>query len=132
MTKGAAQFSPNDLIRAAEQLDAPELERVIADLLALLAHRKAPALDQTEAELFQRINRGIPADVQQRYDVLIVRRRAEQLTPDEYSDLLQLTERIARIEAERTADLAMLARLRNIPMVRLKADLGISVPAQHG
>lgn len=51
MMKEVAPVSPGDLIKAAERLDSPDLERLVADLLARVAHRKTPALDQTETEL---------------------------------------------------------------------------------
>ena len=57
-----AQLPSDELIKAVEQLEAPELEQFVAQVLALQARRKAPSLPRAEAELLQRINRGVPAD----------------------------------------------------------------------
>ena len=43
------------------------------------------------------INRSLPADTQRRYDGLIAKRRAEVLTPEEYDELLRLTDGNGRI-----------------------------------
>lgn len=127
-----ARFSPGELLEAVGHLDMPELERFVVAVIALQAHRKAPSLAPTEAELLQRINRGISADLQRRYDTLIGQRQAERLTPDEHRELLDLTEKIERIDAERIADLAALARLRGISLAQLTADLGLTPAATHG
>ena len=43
-----SQVSPEDLIRAADRLSPPELERVVAQIITLLAHRRAPSLSPAE------------------------------------------------------------------------------------
>lgn len=58
-----AHVPADALIKAVEQLDAPELERFVAQVVALQAHRRAPALSEGEADLLQRINRGVPPEV---------------------------------------------------------------------
>ena len=126
-----AQLPSDELIKAVEQLDAPELEQFVAQVLALQARRKAPSLSQTEAELLQGINQGVPADLQLRYGELIARRRAGQLAPEEHRELLELTEQIEGIEARRAEQLAALARLRGIPLAQLVAELGIAPTARH-
>lgn len=127
-----ARFSAGDLLEAVGQLDTPALERFVAAVIALQAHRKAPSLAPTEAELLQRINQGIPAELQRRYDALIGQRRAERLMPDEHRELLRLTEEIERIDAARIADLAALARLRGVSLAQLTADLELTPVATHG
>ncbi len=84
------------------------------------------------AELLQRINRGVPAAWQRRYAELIARRQAEQLTAEEHHELLQLTDQIERLEAQRVEDLAALARLRGTTLARVMADIGVAPVAQHG
>lgn len=127
-----ARVPSDELIKAVEQLDAPELERFVAQVLALQARRKAPALPGPEAELLQRINRGLPTDVQRRYSELISRRQSGRLTPEEHRELLRLTEQVERVDAERAADLAALARLRGVPLAALLGDLGLAPAARHG
>ena len=120
-----------------EQLSLPDLERLVSLVLALLAQRKALSLPLAEAELLLKINRGIPEATQKYYNELIARRQAEILTPDEYSQLLQLTEQIEKLEAQRLEYLAQLARLRKTSYPKrarsaiagLMENLGIQTPA---
>ncbi len=99
------QLSPKELLKAVEQLSLPDLERFVSEVLLLQAQRHAPSLPQTEAELLLKINRGIPVDMKH-YNELIAKRQAETLTPEEHSQLIQLTEQIERLEAKRIGYLA--------------------------
>ena len=126
-----AHLTSDELVKAVEQLDAPDLERFVAQIIALQARRKAPSLSQTEAELLRGINQGVPADLQRRYGELIARRRAGQLEPEEHRELLRLTEQVEGIEARRAEQLAALARLRGISLAHLVAELGIAPIARH-
>ncbi len=123
-----AQLSFDELLEAVGQLSSSELEQFVHRVIALQARRKAPSLPQAEVELLLRINRGIPPDIQERYDELIAKRRAETLTPDEYSELLRLGDEVEKLEAKRVEYLAELARLRKTSLTALMEDLGISAP----
>ncbi|WP_293052938.1 MULTISPECIES: hypothetical protein [unclassified Moorena] len=74
------------------------------------------------------INQGIPANIQNRYDELIQKRRMEMLTPDQYSELLALSDQVETIEAKRVEAMAELARLRQISLSTLMTDLDIHLP----
>ncbi|WP_293047449.1 hypothetical protein [Moorena sp. SIO1F2] len=74
------------------------------------------------------INQGIPADIQNRYDELIEKRRMEMLTPDQYRELLALSDQVETIEAKRVEAMAELAGLRQISLSTLMADLDIHFP----
>jgi hypothetical protein len=78
-----------------------------------------------DGELLLLINRPIPAELQQRYDLLLAKRQTETLLPNEYDDLLRLTEQIETLEAQRVAALAELARLRGTSLRALMTRLGI-------
>ena len=131
MIRVEAHLTSDELVKAVEQLDAPELERFVAQIIALQARRKAPALSEPEAGLLQGINQGVPVDLQRRYDELIARRQAGQLAPEEHQELLQLTEQVEAIEARRAEQLAALARLRGISLAQLAAEPGIAPIALH-
>ena len=120
-----AQVSPDDLIRAADQLSPPELERVVSQLLALLAHRRAPSLSPAETELLQAINQGLPSELRERYEALIERRRESTLTPEEHDELLRRTDEVEAVEARRASSLAELARLRGVSLAEVMDSLGI-------
>lgn len=86
----------------------------------------------SEKELLTFVYSPVPASVQDRYSTLIERRQAEMLTIDEHRELLDLTEQIEQIDAQRAEYLAALAHIRHIPVSQLMTDLGIDDPIQHG
>jgi hypothetical protein len=120
-----AQIAPEDLLQAIEQLEPAELERFIERALALRARRRAPTLPAAEATLLAEINQSLPTEIQTRYDDLLIKRRAEQLSPAEHAELLRLTEQVEGRAAERVRQLAQLAQLRGVPLRRLMDDLGV-------
>jgi len=127
--KGAAQLSTDELLQAVSRLSPAEFEQFAARLRALEAQRKAPSLPRAEAELLLQINQGVAPEVQERYDALIAKRRAESLTPDEHDELLRLTDQMENLEARRLEHLAELARLRQTSLPALMKTLGIRTPA---
>ena len=122
-------MSIEELLDSAAQLDTPELEHLVSEVLALQAKRRAPCLSKDEAALLQKINQGPPPDVQQRYDTLIEKRQEETLTSDEHQDLITLNDQIEESDAERVKSLAVLAELRNVSITTLMKDLGIHSPS---
>ena len=76
-----------------------------------------------------KINTGLPAEVRQRYQELIGKRREERLTQNEYAELLRLTDEAEKGQAERLEALVELSRLRNVPLPELMQTLGIKPPA---
>jgi hypothetical protein len=121
----AQPLSSEELMHALQELETPELERIVSRLIVLKAERTAPHLPQKESELLLRINRGLPDGVAQRYRELIARRRAGVLSPGEYEELLRLTDQAEGLEADRLAHLAELARLRHTSLTALMDELGI-------
>lgn len=119
----------DELLNGVAQLDTPELEQFISQVLTLRAKRIAPSLPEEEARLLEKINQGLPPDVQQRYDELTAKRRAETLTPEEHEELLDLIDRIEQADAERVQALAELAQRRGVSITTLMAELGIRRPA---
>lgn len=126
--KVEAQLSYDQLLKAVEQLSLSELENVGAYIMSLQAKRKAPSLSSDQARLLITINQGVPPDIQNRYDELIEKRRMEMLTPEQYTELLALSDQVETIEAKRVEAMAELARLRQISLSTLMADLDIHLP----
>lgn len=120
-----ADLSLDQLLQAVEQLSRPELEEFVPRVVAVRAKRQAPILSKTESTLLSQINQGLPADVQARYDYLIARREEEALSPDEYAELLRLTQQMEALQARRVGYLAELAQIRNISLTQLIDDLGV-------
>lgn len=124
-----AQLSMDDMLQAVKQLKTSELEGFFWQIISLLAHRKAPALSKQESELMMKINQGISPDLQEYYNKLIAKRRAEILTPGEYEELLRLTAQIEKLEVERLEYLKKLACIRNTSLTELMKHLKIHSPA---
>lgn len=123
-----AQMTTSQLLKAVEQMPARELDQFVEQVVALRSALRAPKLAHSEAELLTKINQGVPADLQSRYDELIAKRRESTLTRNEYDELLQLTEQVEAVDVRRVEHLAELARLRKTTLRALMNDLGIKTP----
>lgn len=124
-----SQVSVNDLLNGVAQLNTNDLEQFVSQVLALRAKRVAPSVSKQEADLLETINRGLTADTQQRYNELVAKRQAENLTATEHQELLALIDAIERADAERAQALGKLAQLRNMPVKALMETLNIRPPA---
>jgi hypothetical protein len=87
-------MSLDELIKAANQLDETDLDRLLHQVVFLRARRKAQVLPEEEAQLLLRINKGVPADLRNQYQALRQKREAETLTDTEYDTLIQLSNQI--------------------------------------
>ncbi len=121
MVEIRTQVSLEELLHGVAQLDAPELERFVSQVLTLRARRVAPALSREETELFAQINRNLsPAD-QLRYDELVIKQRYETLTTAEHQELLDLVDIIDDLNLERVQALSELAKLRQTSFTAIMA-----------
>jgi hypothetical protein len=123
-----AQITSDELLKAVEQLSPADLERFVAQVIALRAQQKAPHLPKAEAELLLKINQGLPDDLGERYIELKAKRQAETLTPKERQELVRLTAQVEKIQAQRAEYLAKLARLRKTTLTTLMENLGLQSP----
>jgi DNA repair photolyase len=85
-------------------------------------------LSKAEAKLLQEINQGLPESIWRRYHELVGKRREGTLTDDEYEELKSLTDDVELAHARRMEKLADLARLRQVPLDDLMAELGLQDP----
>lgn len=120
-----AELSKNELLQAAQQLSAAELQQFVQEILSISAKRKAPNLTDQESELLLKINQGIDQETNEKYNILLQKRNLEILTEQEYQDLLKLTHQIETYQAQRLTYLAELAKLRKISLGDLVEQLGI-------
>lgn len=123
------ELSSEQLLQALDQMPQTEFEQVAEQVLALRLRRNAAVLSVQESELLLKINQGLPADLQQRYNDLITKRDASNLTPEEYTELLHLTDQVEQLEVERLEHLAILAGIRQRTVPQLMHDLGIEAPS---
>jgi hypothetical protein len=115
----------DEVLQGLARLETKELEQFVEQVMALQAQRRAPSLPKDETELIQQINRGLPADIRQRYDALNAKLHDETITPQEHEELLTLIDRIELADAERMQRLVALARFRGVSVDTLMEQLGI-------
>jgi hypothetical protein len=118
-----SQLPFEQLIQTVEQLDSSELEQLIAQAIRVQTKRKVPSLSKEQSILLQQINQSIPSKLQERYDVLITKRRADNLTDEEYQELLELSDRVEAIDVKRLEYLSELAKLRQTSLTALIQEL---------
>ncbi len=120
-----AQLSKEDLLTAVEQLSNSEIEEFMQNLIAFRAKKITSNLSEKEAELLLNINHILNQDIQKCYQLLIKKRQNEELTNNEYEELLNLTELVEKHQALRLKCLVELANLRGCSLEKLMSDLEI-------
>ncbi|MEZ4616753.1 MAG: hypothetical protein R2867_14795 [Caldilineaceae bacterium] len=117
------ELDTDDLLRGVAQLNSEELEQFTKEVLTIRAKRHVPSLPQTEAEVLQKINKGVSAEVRRRYDELHQKMLDETLTPDEQLELIDLSDQIEFADAQRLQHLIVLAKLRSVSVEALMDEL---------
>ena len=123
-----AKLSFNQVVNAVKQLSDAEREKLLSQVAAMRPLYENHQLSPAQSELLTKINKGIPEEIQGRYNELIHKRNEKTLTDEEYEELLRLTDQIELIDAKRLEYLTELATLRNKPLVLLMDELGIKPP----
>jgi hypothetical protein len=118
-------MSVDELLKAVDNLNATDIEQVFDRVLFVRARHRAPVVTPAETELLQEINRGIPPELNDRYEVLADKRDDETLTEAEHHELLTICDQIEWIGVHRIEALAKLATIRQVPLPQLMTDLGI-------
>jgi ABC-type phosphate transport system auxiliary subunit len=126
-----SQIAVDQLLDRVAQLETTDLEKFTEQVNFLLARRKTPSLSAPEAELLQKINQGLPADTQRRYDELRAKLHAETITPAEHQEFLALVDIIEQTDADRLQHLIKLSGLRQVTLPDLMHQLGIQPPPVH-
>ena len=123
-----ARVSPEQLLRAVDQMSADELGTFARQVLELRARRVAPLLSSDESALLDRINAALPPAHMARYQDLSRRREAETLTEAEHAELITLSDALESLDADRVAALAELAKVRGTTLDAAMASFGIPSP----
>ena len=100
------QLHGPELLKAVQQLAPREFDAFLETALALRSRPTTGRFSAKESCLIQRSNRGIPEKVCRRHEELTCKRKRRLLTDDEHAELLRLTDRIERQDAERACRLA--------------------------
>lgn len=102
-----------------------ELNHYILNALQAPLQHTSATTQTTEAELLQQINVGFSTQTWEQYHSLISKRQAETLTPEEHNQLIQLSDRLEKLNVVRIQALIQLAALRSQPLTDLMQTLGI-------
>src|SRR6266849_1984100 len=125
------EIDVDEMLKGVAQLEPNELEQIVNKLLALQAQQRAVSLSQTETDLLQQINKGLPPTVRVRYDELAVKLHEEIITPAEHEELLRLIDQIEQADVERLRYMIVLAQLRGVSVDTLMDQLGIRQSPVH-
>jgi hypothetical protein len=121
-------MSITELLKVVNQLNEPDLDQLLDQVLLLRAKRKNNILSAAETDLLLQINQGVPAALHHKYQALKKKRDEGTLTGGEHEELLELSDRIEILAAERAGSLVKLAQLRQVPLTQLMNELGIKAP----
>jgi hypothetical protein len=124
-------MTQSDLLQAASQLPAQELEDFVAEITEI--HRQRQASDQLhqsyEEALVETIHRSLSPELQARWDELIRKRDEASLIPVEYDELLELTEQVEELNVPRITALSTLAQSRGLDLRSMMRELNLSEPS---
>ena len=86
-------------------------------------------LSVRESELFQMINAAFPETERSEYQQLVTKRQSECLTEPDYDRLLELSDRLEQLQADRLTALVELSQLQQVSLQDLmqRLDLGFIV-----
>jgi hypothetical protein len=112
-------------------LPPPEFEQFLDGALKLRRKKRVTAKQPSrrEAELLSKINEVLPPEMRRRHAALYAQRDA--LNPDEYAELLRLSNQLEILNAQRLEYLGELARLRQTTLSGVMDELGITPPANE-
>lgn len=115
-----------DILQGISELETKDLEKFMQKIGHLIARRKVAYLPERESQLLMKINKAIPAALQKRYEDLLIKNRAETITPLEHEELLKAIDKVETKNAERLDNLIELSRIRNVPLDILMSQLHLN------
>ena len=113
------------ILEEAKELPVRELDRLIASLAALRAHKIATPISEREEELLEDISTVVPLTLRNRWIALLEAQQERDLSEQERTQLIFLADAVEAKEAERAELLAELARLRGVSIFALVEQLGL-------
>ena len=113
------------IFNSLNDLNINELDNVMQNILRLRKNKLPSVLSETETALLKKINIGIPAAIQNRYNKLLKTKQKETLSETEYDELLELTAYAESHDNQRLTYLIALAQYRNQSLDEILLSLGI-------
>jgi hypothetical protein len=125
--ESTSPYTAGQLVEAAGRLPDVELNEFVRQVLRLDANRRAPSLPARETELLQAIFAESCQQDFERYQELLKKRDAQDVSSQELEELLSLSDQIEVVHARRMASIAEMARLRGISLLEMMTQLGVNV-----
>ena len=116
------------LFNEVERLDNRSLDTFIAHILSLRVQRKTSDKQKEEADLLQKINKSLSIQEIDRFNFLNEKHSEENITEQEYTEYLVLIKKIEKLNVKRLKYLISLAQLRNLTVLEVMKQLGLSNP----
>jgi hypothetical protein len=113
------------LFHEVERLDNRSLDDFISNVISLRTRRHVDTKQKEEAMLLQKINKSLSFEQVERFRFLNAKRMENNISQQEYAELLTLLEKIEKLNVNRLKHLTALARLRNVSVRELMHQLGL-------
>lgn len=120
--------SVTTLFQEVERLDNRSLDTFIDNILSLRLQRKTSDKQKEEADLLQKINKSLSIKEIDRFNALREKQYEDDITEQEYAELLVLVNKIEKLNVKRLKYLISLAQLRNVTVREVMNQLGLSNP----
>ena len=118
-------FTPFDLLNAAETFDSNSIKQLMSELNRILEKRKKLPNSKEEQELIEQIYYATSSPTYARYKTLTVKIREENITTEEYEELMTLVPKIDDNTLIRLKNLSRLAEIREISVQEVMKQLGL-------
>ena len=115
----------NSMFQSLNNLSLIELDEVMNRIIGIRRQKLPSVLSETETNLLQKINKGIPKEIQKKYNRLAKKRDGYSLTKEEYNELLELTTYIESHDVRRLSYLIELSKIRNKSLDEILDELQI-------
>ena len=120
--------SVTTLFQEVERLDNRSLDTFIDNILSLRLQRKTSDKQKEEVDLLQKINKSLSIKEIDRFNALLEKQYEDDITEQEYAELLVLVNKIEKLNVKRLKYLISLAQLRNVTVREVMNQLGLSNP----
>ena len=120
------EISTESILNAVLQMPDIEFNRFIRKAKNLRNKKKSP--EARESELLLKINSTFPVSERQRYDELYAKFKADNITENEYEEVLKLSDKFEHLNAKRLKYLGELADIRGKSLETVMRDLNIKPP----
>ncbi|HLW66080.1 MAG TPA: hypothetical protein VKS79_12285 [Gemmataceae bacterium] len=128
----ATDANGKDLLNAVKEMPPEEFDAFLEAACRLRMPAPRSTLSAKETHLIERINRGLPLKLRERYEQLRKQLRRGRLPANEHEELLKMTHEAESRDAERAAALLELAKLRHVPVRVLMKQMGIEAQPING